>query len=73
MKGTEPAFPDEANHQGIDILTYIATQMMAVRTSRNPGQGCRQENATMSVSDAKELIAAINRETEPKSQRGSIG
>lgn len=72
IKPTDPAFPDDTNHIGIDVLTYVATHIaVAIRTSARRSQLNETDLAEYSVRDAKALIERINKETSPKYLQGS--
>lgn len=73
IKPTDPAFPDEKNNAGIDVLTYIATQIMAANVSNSvmTSKYDSKELSSFAVKSAKDLLQEINKETTPKHLQGS--
>ncbi len=71
MKGTEPAFPDDKNHIGIDTLTYITVEMAKANRICFPMDES-DAIAKKAIKDAFALIKHISIENSPKSHQGSL-
>lgn len=68
IKATDKAFPDDKNHSGMTILTYMATQIAAgIRCGYYLGEPTlgsnleSEEVARIAVRDSQALIEEINK------------